>query len=75
MAITKKDLLDLQKNIFLETSKFLEKNVIEPLFDIKKDIKALKHDVEQIDRKLDKTIDRLDRHGEKITALESSTTN
>lgn len=92
MSITKLDLnkalLQQQKNIILEIGKFLEEHVIEPIFNLKKDVgvlkkdvKQLKHDVEQIDRKLDKTIDRFDRHGatienheKRITSLETPNT-
>ena len=45
MPITKLDLnkalLQQQKNIILEISKFLEKHVIEPIFDLKKDVGVL----------------------------------
>lgn len=78
MPITKSDLnkalLQQQKTLLGEISKFLEKHVIEPIFDLKKDVgilkkdmKGLEHDVEQINRKLDNSIiNRADRHGEKI---------
>ena len=90
MPITKKDLLELQKNIFLETSNFLEKNLIEPFFDLKKDVgilkkdvgvlkkdvKELKHDVIQINRKLDNfIINRADRHAKKLDNHEKRITS
>ncbi len=73
MPITKSDLnkalLKQQKNIILEIGNFLEEHVIEPLFDIKKDMKELKHDVEQMDRKLDKSIERADRHAKNFITM------
>jgi len=67
MPITKSDLnkalnkalLQQQKNIIGEISAFLEKNVINKLFN-------LENNVEEIDRKLDKAIDRADYHGKKL---------
>ena len=90
MPITKKDLLDLQNNIILEIGKFLEKHVIEPIYDLKKDVgilkkdvgvlkkdvKELKHDVVQINRKLDNSIiNRADRHGTTIENHEKRITS
>jgi len=77
MPITKNDLINLQKSIISEISKFLEDHVINKLFKLEKDVGEIKHDIEQMDRKLNKSIERADRHGkaienheERITSLE-----
>ena len=77
MPITKNDLNNLQKSLISEISKFLEDHVINKLFKLGKDVGEIKHDIEQMDRKLNKSIERADRHGmdienheERITSLE-----
>lgn len=77
MPLTKTDLnkalREQQKNIIVEIGKFLEKHVLEPLFDIKKDVSGIKKDVSnlqmdagRIERKLDASFDRADRHSKKF---------
>jgi len=77
MLITKNDLINLQKSLISEISKFLENHVINKLFKLGKDVGEIKHDLEQMERKLDKSIERTDRHGitlenheKRITSLE-----
>jgi DNA repair ATPase RecN len=77
-------LKNLQKNIVGEVGKFLEEHVLEPIFGIKKDLKIIKkdvrevkHSIEQTDRRIDTILERGDRQddalenqGKRISRLE-----
>ena len=71
-------LKEQQKNIIVEIGKFLEKHVLEPVFEIKKDVSGLKKDVfglqmdvGRIERKLDASFERGDRLSKKLNNQET----